>query len=145
MTFNLSDYSKINETVFSCFFDFVTQFLINCFNAEKFFENDNKKYFDTYEKILLAIVRFKEYKNGDLFKNYAKVILDAFIQSRLLTDNNDINDLNFNINKNLNNYDTELIDEDLVEDDLQRYKDVLAAISEFSRFIPEYCVPLLSK
>jgi hypothetical protein len=140
----LNDYSNISETTFTCFFDFVTQFVINCFNAEKNFDNDNKKYFDTYEKILLALTRFKEYKNGELFKKYSKPILDSFIQSRLLT-NNEFNELNFNINKNINNYDTELIDEDLVEDDLQRYKDILFTISEFSRFIPEYCVPLLSK
>lgn len=147
LTFNLHDYSNIDEAVLKCFFDFVTQFIVNCFNAEKMFENDSKKYFDSYEKILMALIRFKEFKDGDLFRKYSKPIFDAFIESRLYELNSPVNrhELNFNINKNFDNYNSELIDEDLVEDDLQRYKDVLFAISEFSRFIPEYCVGILAK
>ena len=104
---------------------------------------DNKKYFEAYEKLLLALVRFKELKNGELFKKYSKLIIDSFIQSRISTTTASSDSISLNIDKNLNNYE-ELV-EDLVEDDLERYKDVLYSISEFSRFIPDYCISLLSK
>ena len=104
--------------------------------------NEDKKYFDCYEKLIFILVRFKEFKNGEIFKKYSKLIIDEFIQSRLTA----TRERGFNFNINNDSYeDAELVDEDLVEDDLERYKDVLFSISQFSRFIPDYCVSLLSK
>ena len=110
-------------------------------------ESDTKKYFESYEKVLLAWTRIKDLKNGYLFKKYSKLIIDSFIKSRLIDD--DLGQFDYLNNKtkfNLaTNADTDSIDDDITEDDFNYYKDVLFAITEFARCIPEYVVPLLSK
>lgn len=154
LTFSLSDYLNVNEHLVDCFFDFVITFIVNCFEAEKYYDFENRKYFDSYERVILTLTRFKEYKDAYLFKKHSKTIVDSFIKSRLRTTADSEQQqqqqqqntaLSFGINKNLNNYDNESIDEDIVEDDLQRFKDILFVIAEFARVIPEYCLPLVSK
>jgi hypothetical protein len=140
LTYSIDDYAELDVDLVECLFQLVSQFVINCFNAEKLYDHETKKYFESYEKILSAWTRFKDLNDGQLFRKYAQIVLDSFIQSRLQT-NEQINESLF---KRSNN-DNDSIDEEIEDDDLTRYNDVLFAISEFGRCIPEYCLGLLAR
>jgi hypothetical protein len=156
MTFNQNDYEQLNDNLVEMFFGIVTQFTVNCFHAERLQEKseNHKKYFESYEKVLISWSRIKDLKNGMVFKKYSKTIVNAFIQSRL-SDADDLNSLSDNtngqkilhisLNKPSGDFDTDSINDDIAEDDFQYYKDVLMILSEFALCIPEYCLSLLSK
>ena len=97
----------------------------------------------------MAWTKVKDLKNGYLFKKHSNIIIDSFIKSRLIDD--DLSQFDY-LNQNqqgqknkINLIDTESIDDEIADDDLTYYKDVLFSITEFARCIPEYVVPLLSK
>jgi hypothetical protein len=157
ITFNLNDYEQLDDGMIEVFFNLMTQLTVKCFDAESIQDKseNTKRYFESYEKILLSWSRIKELKGGLVFKKYAKTIINAFIQSRLsdvdnlktllLDTTSDQKILNIRANRSSNNFDSESIDDAIAEDDFHYYKDVLITLSEFASFIPEYCVPLLSK
>jgi hypothetical protein len=156
ITFNQNDYEQLNDNLIEVYFNIITQFTMNCFHAERLQDKseNTKKYFESYEKVLMSWSRIKDIRNGLVFKKYAKTIINAFIQSRLsdaddlgvlLDNSNGPKLVHMSLKNSSSQFDSESINDDIAEDDYQYYKDVLVTLSEFALCIPDYCLPLLSK
>jgi hypothetical protein len=169
---NIKYFHFLDPQLVNSFFDLIFTFVVKCFKAEKQCSNnkignindnnddgddDNNVYLESYEKILIAWTSIKNLINNEddeqqqqqfkpdiILKKYSQNIFDSFVQSRLSS----LNRIDNSETIQLNDIDEDNGDgdsDDSTEDDLNRYKEVLYAISDFSKYSLDHCLPILSK
>ncbi len=152
-TANVKRFQEIDCGLVEALFTLICQFVVECFKAERG-SGEDKVFLESYEKVLIAWVAIKdtlEIKPQSMFefifKNYAVLVFDAFLESRLSSfgDGNGEKSEIVQISDEDGSDGSDDDDDDDGSDDLHRYREVLYAIGEMSRFGLEKCLPTLAK